>query len=144
MTHRSSQLRSTFTAFLIATTVTPSVAPAFPARLRRSDARGLIAAGLRAMGGPGRLRALHSLRLTGVTYERHIYEAEPLDQPFYMTNQQFAESRDLIHKSFRRVTWTTDTLHSQVQTGSDSVIEFRQGGGGGNHEIAQGLDRSES
>lgn len=128
MIHRFPQLRSTFTAFLIATTVAPSVAHALPRGSHRSDARGLIAAGLMAMGGRERLEALHSLRLTGVTYERHIYEAEPPDQPFYITYQQFIESRDLIHENFRRVVWTTDTLHSQVQVGSDSVIEFRQAG----------------
>ncbi len=119
--------------FLIGTMLVGSAIaspPAFASRQNRhySTASQLVAAAVEAMGGADRLRALHTIRLSGETYEQHLYEAEPPDQPYYVTHQHFAESRDLARRRFRRLGWTMDSLHALVQIGSDGIIEIRQGG----------------
>ncbi len=88
----------------------------------------MVSRALDAMGGAPRIRELRGLQLTGDIFERHLYEAEPPDQPLYLTYQHFVESRDLVQRRFRRIAWIGDSTHAQVQKGADSVLEIRQAG----------------
>lgn len=94
------------------------------------EASRLVARALDAMGGAPRIRALRGLQLSGDAFERHLYEAEPPDQPFYLTWQHFSESRDLQQGRFRRLSWTSDSASAQIEKGADSVLEIRQAGTG--------------
>jgi len=95
---------------------------------RSSTAIEIVTRAMDAMGGEGRLRGLHTLRIAGQTFEWHLYEAEPPNQPFYLTSQHFTEWRDLDHRRFRRVAWVTDSSRAQVQKGDGGVLEIRQAG----------------
>ena len=112
--------------FGVALALVPDHLPAQSTREEHPSARILVQRALAAMGGAETLEALHAVKLSGVTYENHLYEREPRDQAAPVTFQTFTEVRDLDHAQLRRTSSAVSLAGSgnggtTVETTADGV-----------------------
>lgn len=91
-----------------------------------------VRAGIEAMGGEPRLRALHTLRIEGVGHWNLLEQWERPEPPFDVIYDQLTEERDLDHGNLRQVSqargaglpgWSTATVIL-----SDGAVVMERGG----------------
>jgi len=86
---------------------------------KTGNAREIVMASIKAMGGEGRLRALKSLKIEGVGFRHWLEQSERPEGPWITGYEQITEIRDLSGPRVRR---TSEARHVQSPKWAGSTM----------------------
>jgi hypothetical protein len=90
-----------------------------------APARALVSAGIRAMGGEARLRALRGVRIAGIGHRNQLEQSERPEGPWLVTYEQVDELRDVaagrLRQRTRQLGFGADDWQPTVRLYADGV-----------------------